>query len=71
MSEKNKLELLPIVQELKDILEQKNMSPETAVSFIYHCSSRQIRRWLEGYSIPTSLYQREIRKGLNRLKKLK
>jgi len=67
----NKTKLIPLVEELKAILNQKNISPEMATSFIYHCSSRQMRRWLEGINIPTLLYQREIRKGIKRLKKLK
>jgi len=71
MSKENKLKLLPTVQELKSILDKINMSPEVATTFVRHISSRQLRRWLTGESIPSKIYQREITKGLKRLKKLR
>jgi len=71
MAKKNGSELLPIVQELKDILEELSLSPETATSFIRHITSRQLRRWLDGSSIPSSIYQNEILKAIRKLQKLK
>jgi len=71
MSKKNGPELLPIVQELKAILDELSLSPETATSFIRHITSRQLRRWLDGSSLPSSIYQNEILKAIRKLKKLR
>jgi len=71
MAKKNGSELLPIVQELKAILENFSLSPEVAISFIRHISARQLRRWLDGSSIPSSIYQNEILKAIRKLRKLK
>jgi hypothetical protein len=58
-----------LIEELKMLMEEKDLSPEAASHYI-ECSGRQIYRWLEGKSIPNQIYRRAIRRGINKMKKL-
>lgn len=58
-----------LIEELKVVMEEKNLSPEAASRFI-ECSYRQVYRWLKGESVPNQVYRRAIRRGINKMKKL-
>jgi transcriptional regulator with XRE-family HTH domain len=58
-----------IVRELKQVMEKKKLSTGTMARLI-GCDSSQIGRWIKGKARPTLVYQRLIRKGLNRAKSL-
>lgn len=60
--------MIEIVKELKRVIEEKKISPETAARFI-GCSGREVRRWLEGEHVPLPLSRQAIRRGLRRIKK--
>jgi hypothetical protein len=60
--------MIDIVMELADLMEEKRISPETTARFL-DCSGRQVRRWLEGQSIPNLTSRKKIRLGLRRIKK--
>jgi len=61
--------MIEIVKELKEVLEKKKISPETAAVFI-GVSGREIRRWLNESFIPNLESRRAIRRGLRRIKKI-
>jgi len=61
--------MIEIVKELKEVLEKKKISPETAAVFI-GVSGREIRRWLNETFIPNLESRRAIRRGLRRIKKI-
>ncbi|MBA7523220.1 hypothetical protein ES705_15343 [subsurface metagenome] len=54
---------------LKQTLEEKKISPETASRFI-ECSPKQVYLWIKGQSKPHRLYRKAIQRGLKRMKKL-
>jgi len=60
--------MIEIVKELKQVIEEKKISPETAARFI-GCSGREVRRWLEGEHVPLPLSRQAIRRGLMRITK--
>lgn len=60
--------MIEIVKELKEVIEEKRISPETAARFI-GCSGREVRRWLEGQTIPLPLSRQAIRRGIRRIQK--
>ena len=60
---------LEILVELRAILKEKLISPETAARFLPSRSSRQIRRWLDGEYVPNFESRRAIRKAIDRIKK--
>ena len=61
--------MIEIVKELKEVLEEKKISPETAAHFI-GVSGQEIRRWVNGSFIPNLKSRRAIRRGLRRIKKI-
>jgi len=60
--------MIEIVKELKQVIEEKKISPETAARFI-GVSGREIRRWLEDGVIPLPESRQAIRRGLRRIGK--
>jgi len=58
-----------IILELKQLMEEKSLSAGTMARLI-GCDVAQIGRWIKGKARPTLVYQRLIRKGLNRAKSL-
>ena len=58
-----------LIEELELVLKQKNLSPENAARYI-GCSFKQVYRWINGISMPTSLYREAIQRGIKRMKKL-
>lgn len=58
-----------IILELTQVMEEKKMSAGTMARLI-GCDSSQIGRWTKGKARPTLVYQKLIRKGLNRAKAL-
>lgn len=58
-----------LIEELELVMKQKDLSPEHTARFI-GCSFKQVYRWLEGTSIPTLIYRKAIRRGIERMKKL-
>jgi len=56
------------IKELADLIEEKQISPETAARFL-DISGRQVRRWLEGQSIPNLTSRKKIRVGMQRIKR--
>jgi len=61
--------MIEIVRELKQVMDKKKISPETAARFI-GVSGREVRRWLEEKAIPLPLSRQAIRRGLRRIKKM-
>jgi len=61
--------MIEIVKELKQVMNEKKISPETAARFI-GVSGREVRRWLEGKTIPLQLSRQAIRRGLRRMRKM-
>jgi hypothetical protein len=60
--------MIEIVKELKAVIEEKKISPETAALFV-GVSGREIRRWLEDGIIPLPASRKKIRRGLRRIRK--
>jgi DNA-binding transcriptional regulator YiaG len=60
--------MIEIIKELKQVIEEKQISPETAARFI-GVSGREVRRWLEGHNIPLPLSRQAIKRGLRRIRK--
>ena len=56
-----------IILELKQIMDEKSLSAGTMARLI-GCDSSQVGRWIKGEARPTLVYQRLIRKGLNKAK---
>jgi len=60
--------MIEIIRELKQVIKEKKISPETAALFI-GVHGREIRRWLEDGTIPLPASRRAIRRGLRRIRK--
>jgi predicted site-specific integrase-resolvase len=60
--------MIEIVKELKQVIEEKKISPETAARFI-GVSGREVRRWLEDGVIPLPISRQAIRRGIRRIRK--
>jgi len=60
---------MDLIDELKTIMRERGFSCDTMARFI-GCSGKTVDRWLSGESNPTQVYQRLIRKGIRRVKKL-
>jgi DNA-binding transcriptional regulator YiaG len=60
--------MIDIVKELKQVIEEKKISPETAARFI-GVSGREVRRWLEARTVPLPLSRQAIKRGLRRIRK--
>jgi hypothetical protein len=60
--------MIDIVKELKQVIEEKQISPETAARFI-GVSGREVRRWLEDRTVPLPVSRKAIRAGLRRIMK--
>jgi hypothetical protein len=61
--------MIDLIEELKDILDSKKISPETAAKFI-GTSGREIRRWVAGEFVPNLESRLAIRKGLRRIRRM-
>jgi hypothetical protein len=61
--------MIEIVKELKGVIEEKKISPETAALFI-GVSGREVRRWLEDGIIPLPASRKKIRRGIRRIRKI-
>lgn len=61
--------MIEIVDELKSVMREKKISPETAGLFV-GVSGKQIRRWLEEKAVPNLNSRRALRRGLKRIKKI-
>jgi len=60
--------MIDIVRELKRVMREKKISPETAAIFI-GISGREVRRWLDETFIPNLSSRRAIRQGIRRIRK--
>jgi hypothetical protein len=60
--------MIDIIKELAAVMDEKQISPETAARFL-DCSGRQVRRWLEEKAIPNLTSRKKIRLGLRRIKR--
>lgn len=60
---------MELIEELKEVMEEKGFSADTMSKFI-GCSARQVGRWLNGEAKPSFVYQKLIKKGIKRVKKL-
>jgi hypothetical protein len=60
--------MIDIIKELRQVLRQKKISPETAALFI-GISGREVRRWLDESFIPNLESRKAIRRGLRRIRK--
>jgi DNA-binding transcriptional regulator YiaG len=61
--------MIDIIKELAAVMEEKQISPETAARFL-DCSGRQVRRWLEGHAVPNLTSRKKIRVGMRRIKRM-
>jgi len=61
--------MIEIIRELKRVIQEKKISPETAALFI-GVTGREVRRWLEDRVIPLPESRRAIRRGLRRIRKI-
>lgn len=57
-----------LVKDLKEVMDDKKISMETASHYL-HCSSKTIFRWLKGENDPGLNYQRLIQDGIDKIKK--
>ena len=60
---------MTVLQELKSLMKEKGISPETASRFI-ECSTQQVYRWLKGDNVPSYAYRNQLRKAIRRLRRL-
>ncbi|MBA7479124.1 hypothetical protein ES707_14555 [subsurface metagenome] len=60
---------MDLIEELRKVMAEKSFSCETMSKFV-GCSGKQIDRWLSGESQPTFPYQKMIRAGIRRVKKI-
>ena len=60
---------MDIIDELIAVKKERGFSADTMSKFI-GCSSRQVERWIKGDARPTLVYQKLIRNGIRRVKKL-
>jgi hypothetical protein len=61
--------MIEIIRELKQVMKEKKISPETAARFI-GVSGREVRRWLEDGTVPLPISRQAIRRGIRRIKKM-
>jgi hypothetical protein len=60
--------MIDIIRELKQVMREKKISPETAAIFI-GISGREVRRWLDETFIPNLSSRRAIRRGIRGIRK--
>jgi hypothetical protein len=60
--------MIDIVRELKQVMREKKISPETAALFIW-ITGREVQRWLDETHIPNLSSRRAIRRGIRRIRK--
>jgi hypothetical protein len=60
--------MISIIRELKQVIEEKKISPTTAARFI-EVDGRQVYRWLDEEAIPNLSSRKAIRRGLRRIRK--
>jgi hypothetical protein len=61
--------MLDIVKELKEVIKEKQISPEAASRFI-GASGRSVRRWVDGEAKPNLLGRQAIRRGIRRIQRM-
>jgi hypothetical protein len=61
--------MIDIVKELRRVLKEKKISPETAALFI-GVSGREIRRWFDESFIPNLESRKAMRRGIRRIKNI-
>lgn len=61
--------MIEIIRELRQLMREKKISPETAALFI-GVHGREIRRWLDEEFIPNVESRKKIRRGIRRIKKI-
>jgi len=59
--------MIEIIKELKAVLKERQISPETASRFI-GASGRTVRRWVDGEAKPNLLGREAIKRGIRRIK---
>ena len=52
--------MIEIVKELRKLLKEKRVSPETAAGYI-GASGREVRRWVDGEAVPNLLSRQAIK----------
>jgi len=60
---------MDLIEELKKVMEENGFSCDTMSKFI-GCSARQVDRWILGEAKPTFPYQKMIRAGIKKVKRL-
>jgi len=60
---------MDLIEDLKQTMKAHGFSCETMSKFI-GCSGKQVDRWLNGESRPTFPYQKMIKAGIKKVKKL-
>ena len=58
-----------LVEDLRKVMKEKGFSCETMSKFI-GCTGKQVDRWLTGESHPTFPYQKMIRAGIKKVKRI-
>jgi hypothetical protein len=58
-----------LIEDLKQVLEEKKLSAITASRFI-EATPRQVYRWLKYENRPTVIFRKAIKRGIERIKKL-
>lgn len=58
-----------LIEELKQVMEEKHLSAISASRFI-EATARQVYRWLNYEHRPTLIYRKAIKLGIKRMKKL-
>lgn len=61
--------MIDIIKELKQVMKDKKISPETAALFI-GVNGREVRRWLAEEFIPNLKSRKAIRRGIRRIQKI-
>jgi DNA-binding transcriptional regulator YiaG len=59
--------MMDLIETLKKLTVEKDMSPERAAALI-GCSGQQVRRWFAGKARPTPMYRGAIRAGIEKIK---
>ena len=59
----------PLIEELREVMEEKSVSANAATRHIKSCPS-QVIRWLKYQAKPTPIFRKKIKQGIARMKKL-
>jgi len=58
-----------LIEELRQIMEEKKLSAITAARFI-ETTPKQVYRWLKYENRPTLIFRKAIKRGIERMKRL-